>query len=66
MLFQWVVGIAAIAALVLAGISDTTSGKSKHSTYFARVQKPSGKQQRNANIPDSSKHDNFYTKLNTR
>lgn len=66
MLFQWLVGIAAIVALVLVGFSDFLSGKSKHSTYFQRVQKPTGKEQRNASIPDSSKHDSFFTKLNTR
>lgn len=66
MLFQWLVGIAAIVALVLVGFSDYLSGKSKHSTYFQKVQKPTGKAQRNANIPDSAKHDSFYSKLNTR
>jgi FtsZ-interacting cell division protein ZipA len=66
MLFQWLVGIVAILALVLVGISDFWAGKSKHSTYYQKVQKPSGKEQRSANIPDPSTHDSFYTKLNTR
>lgn len=64
MVFQWLVGIIAIVTLILVGFSDSLAGKSKHSTYFERVQKPAGKQPRTPNIPDPSKHDAFYTKLN--
>jgi hypothetical protein len=66
MLFQWIIGIVAIVALVFVLISDRHSGKSKHSTYYQRVQKPAGKAQRDANIPETSKHDEFFSKLNTR
>lgn len=66
MSLQWVVALVAIAALVIVAISDATGGKSKHSSYFEAIQQPKGKQQREANIPDPSKHDSFYAKLNSR
>lgn len=66
MLFQWIVGIAAVVTFVVVGFSDSLAGKSKHSTYYERVQKPAGKEHRSANIPNSSKHDSFYSKLNLR
>lgn len=66
MLFQWLVGIVAIVALVFILVADRWTGKSQHSNYYKRVQTPSGKEERGANIPDSSKHDGFYSKLNTR
>jgi FtsZ-interacting cell division protein ZipA len=66
MLIQWLVGIIAILALVFIVAGDFWVGKSKHSTYYKKVQTPTGKGERVANIPDSSKHDAFYSKLNTR
>lgn len=66
MLFQWLVGIIAIVALVFILVADRWTGKSKHSNYYKRVQTPTGKEERSAKIPDSSKHDAFYSKLNTR
>ena len=66
MLFQWLVAIIAVVALIFVFIADSGTGKSKHSTYYKRVQTPKGKGERAANIPDSSKHDAFYSKLNTR
>ena len=66
MLFQWLVGIIAFVALIFVLVGDSWSGKSKHSTYYKRVQTPAGKGERAANIPDSSTHDVFYSKLNSR
>ena len=66
MLFQWLVAIIAIVALLFIVVSDFWVGKSKHSTYFKRVQTPTGKGERAANIPDSSKYDSFYSKINAR
>lgn len=65
MLFQWLVVIIAIAALLVALYSDAGSAKKKHSNYFQRVQKPTGKAERDAAIPDSNKFDRFFTKLNS-
>jgi hypothetical protein len=65
MLFQWLVLIIAIAALIVTLYSDAGSAKKKHSDYFQRVQKPTGKAERDAAIPDSKKHDRFFTKLNS-
>lgn len=65
MLFQWLVALIAIIALAFAVVSDYWTGKNKHSRYFAEVQKPSSKPQREPNIPSTSKHDSFYSKLNT-
>lgn len=66
MFFQWLVGIIAIVTLVFVLVADRWAGKSKHSNYYKRVQTPTGKAERSANIPDSSKHDSFYSKLNAR
>lgn len=65
MLFQWLVVLIAIAALIVTLYSDAGSAKKKHSDYFQRVQKPTGKAQRDAAIPNSNKFDRFYTKLNS-
>ncbi|AET68852.1 hypothetical protein Desor_3354 [Desulfosporosinus orientis DSM 765] len=65
MLFQWLVALIVIAALVVALYSDAGSAKKKHSDYFQRVQKPAGKAERDAVIPNSNKYNPFYTKLNS-
>lgn len=65
MLFQWLVVLIAIVALIVTLYSDAGSAKKKHSDYFQRVQKPTGKAQRDAMIPDSKKFDRFYAKLNS-
>jgi len=65
MLFQWLVALIVIAALVITLYSDAGSAKKKHSDYFQKVQKPTGKVERNAALPDSNQHDGFYAKLNS-
>ncbi|HBW36672.1 hypothetical protein [Desulfosporosinus sp. BICA1-9] len=65
MLFQWFVVLIAFAALFVTLYSDAGSAKKKHSDYFQRVQKPTGKAQRDAAIPNSNKFDPFYAKLNS-
>jgi len=64
MLFGWIIGIIAIAALVAVLVSDFWAGK--HSSYFQAVQKPKGKVASMPQIPDASKHDKFFHKLNSR
>lgn len=64
MLFQWLLGLIVIGALVVTLIADAGSAKKKHSDYFQRVQKPTGKAERNAMIPDPNQHDRFYAQLN--
>lgn len=66
MLFQWLVGIIAILALVAVVMSDVLTGKKKHSYYFQKVQKPVGKEDRDVSVTTSSKHDSFYSKLNAQ
>ncbi len=63
--FQWVVALIAVVALVITLYADRWSGKSKHSNYFLVARKPLGKPERDAVIPSTSKHDSFFTKLNT-
>lgn len=65
MLFQWLVALIVIAALVVTLYSDAGAAKKKHSDYFQRVQKPAGKAERSAVIPNSNKYNPFYTKLNS-
>ncbi len=65
MLFQWLIALIVIAALVIALYSDAGSAKKKHSDYFQRVQKPTGNAERDAAIPDANRHDGFYAKLNS-
>ncbi|MGC7872351.1 hypothetical protein ACPUYX_12585 [Desulfosporosinus sp. SYSU MS00001] len=65
MLFQWLVVLIAVAILVVTVYSDALTGKRKHSTYFQTVQKPLGKNEREASIPDSDRHNRFFSKLNT-
>jgi hypothetical protein len=66
MLFQWLVVLIAIATLIVTFYSDILTGKKKHSTYFQTVQKPMGKKEREASIPDSNKNNRFFTKLNAQ
>ncbi|MDQ7093994.1 hypothetical protein REC12_10370 [Desulfosporosinus sp. PR] len=65
MLFQWLVVLIAIITLIVTLYSDALTGKKKHSKYFLTVQKPAGKKEREAEIPDSNKHDRFFAKLNS-
>lgn len=65
MLFQWLLALIVIAALVITLYSDAGSAKKKHSDYFLKVQKPTGKAERDAQIPDANKHNPFYAKLNS-
>ncbi|HBV86919.1 hypothetical protein [Desulfosporosinus sp.] len=65
MLFQWLLALIVIAALVIALYSDAGSAKKKHSDYFQRVQKPTGKSERDAAMGDPNKYDSFYAKLNS-
>lgn len=66
MLFQWIMGLVAISALVVFLFSDKWTSKSRHSSYYDEVKKPKGKEPRYANIPDGSQNDEFFTKLNSR
>lgn len=66
MLLQWIMGIIAISALVIFLVSDRWTSKSKHSSYYENAKKPSGKEPRLANLPDTTTHDKFYSKLNAR
>lgn len=63
-MFTWLVGIISIVALVLVAYSDSFTGKRKSSHYFKDVQKPKGKKEQVAIIPDSTEYDEFWTKLN--
>lgn len=65
MLFQWLMGLIAIATLIITLYSDALTGKKKHSTYFQAVQKPTGKKEREALIPEPNTHDCFFAKLNS-
>ncbi|MDP4126457.1 MAG: hypothetical protein Q8912_05905 [Bacillota bacterium] len=64
MLFQWLMVLIAVATLIVTFYSDVLTGKKKHSSYFQAVQKPTGKAERDAVIPDLSQYDSFYAKLN--
>ena len=63
-MFIWLVGIISIVALVLVAYSDSFTGKGKSSHYFKDVQKPIGKKERVAIIPEATEHDEFWMKLN--
>lgn len=66
MLLSWIVGLIAIVTFIVTGFADSLSGKSKSSTYYKRVQTPAGKEFREANIPDPSEYDPFFSSLNAR
>lgn len=66
MLFQWIMGLIALAALIIFLLSDKWTSKSRHSSYYDQVRKPQGKEPRLADLPDTSQHDDFFTKLNSR
>ncbi len=66
MLLQWILGILAIVALAIVVLGDRFTSKSKSSSYYQNAMKPSGKEARLAEFPDSSTNDNFFTKLNVR
>lgn len=63
MFFQWLMVLIAIATLIVAFYSDVLTGKKKHSNYFKTVQKPTGKAERDAIIPEGH-YNSFYAKLN--
>lgn len=54
----------AIAFLIVTLISDAGSAKKKHSKYFQTVQKPTKNTVREVVMPDFSKNDGFFAKLN--
>lgn len=64
MFFQWLMVLIAVATLIVTFYSDVLTGKKKHSNYFKTVQKPTGKAEREAVIPNGQ-YDSFYTKLNS-
>lgn len=65
MVFQWLLVFVVFGILIVTMYSDSLAAKKKHSSYFKTVQKPTGKKERAATIPNLSKHDQFFTKLNT-
>ncbi|HZK85839.1 MAG TPA: hypothetical protein VFC58_14485 [Desulfosporosinus sp.] len=65
MLFQWLLVLIVFATLIVTFYSDTLAGKKKHSSYFQMVQKPTGKTEREADIPKTEPHDPFFAKLNS-
>jgi len=65
MFFQWLVALIAIAVFLGIIFSDSWTGKRKHSRFFQTVQKPQGKDWRLPEIPASTEHDQFFSKLNT-
>lgn len=58
-----VVSAIAIIALLFVVFSDYWAGKS--SRYFLDVQKPAGKEIREANVTVDTKYDEWYHKLNS-
>lgn len=66
MVFTWIVALIAVAMFVATGFADSWCAKSKSSTYYERMKIPTGKELREANIPDTSKYDSFYSGLNAR
>lgn len=65
MLFQWLMVLIAVATLIVTFYSDLLTGKKKSSSYFQTVQKPTGKAEREAEIPNLNQYDTFYAKLNS-
>ena len=65
MFFQWLVALIVVAILIVTLYSDTLVGKEKSSSYFQSVQKPTGKAEREAVVPNLDQYDQFYSKLNT-
>ena len=57
--------IIAIVILIITLYSDAGSAKKKHSSYFQTVQKPTSKKVRELAMPDLSKNDGFFEKLNS-
>lgn len=55
----------AIATLVVTFYADLGSAKKKHSSYFQTVQKPSKKIVSEITMPDLSRNDGFFAKLNS-
>ncbi|HVJ48690.1 hypothetical protein [Desulfitobacterium sp.] len=66
MVLQWIVGLFVITALVFTGFADHWCSKAKSLDYFEKKKISSGKGFREANIPDSSEYDSFYSGLNAR
>lgn len=63
-MFNWLVGLIALAAVVIIAYGDRWTGKKKHSNYFKAVQTPIGKDTAIPEIPDTSTYDSFFKKLN--
>ena len=55
----------AVATLIVALYSDAGSTKGKNSSFFLKVQKPTGKKVHELAISDFSENDGFFTKLNS-
>lgn len=64
-MLEGLIVLIAIVTLIIALYSDAGSAKKKHSNYFLKVQKPSKKTKRDLPNPDFSRHDGFFTKLNS-
>lgn len=54
----------AAATLIITLYADAGSAKKKHSQYFQKVQKPTGKIEREAVI-NGPQYDRFFSKLNS-
>ena len=65
MIFEWLLVLIVFATLIVTLYSDSLAAKKKHSGYFQRVQKPTGKIEREASIPNLNEYDRFFTKLNS-
>lgn len=66
MVFTWIVALVAVVVFLFTGFADSWCAKSKSSTYYEKMKIPAGKELREANIPDTSTYDSFYSGLNAR
>jgi len=65
MLLQWLLALIVISILIITLYSDKMAAKKKHSSYFKTVQKPTGKAEHEATIPNLTENDPFFAKLNS-
>jgi hypothetical protein len=63
-MLEGLIVLIAIATLIVTLYSDAGSAKKKHSTYFQTVQKPTGKNEREAMIT-GPQYEGFFAKLNS-
>lgn len=66
MVFQWIVGLITIIALVIVFFSDAFTGKKKSSSYFIKAQKPANKPERTPDFKENKSYDSFFEKLNAQ